>query len=276
MTSPTDGDPRFPRGLRDPAALLTAWELAGQAPPSARAAVLVHRAGLTGSLDEALDLDVGTCAGLALQVYRDTFGEVVDAVVECPGCGERMEAGLPTDGGSGGPGSPGGPGQLGRERTVGAWVVRAPTARDLVLIAERAERDGLAAARDELLRRCVRPAAVRGGEVRGGGVSGGDGAGAVGRRVAGPEASELAVIEAAAEELAGAAVLVSVVTCPECGTAVDVSFDAGAMLWDRVAAAAPELLADVASLARAYGWNETEVLALPPVRRRAYLALADR
>lgn len=271
MTSPTDGDPRSPRGLRDPAALLAAWELAGQAPPPARAAVLVHRAGLTGSLDEALDLDVGTCAGLALRVYRDTFGEVVDAVVECPGCGERMEAGLPTDGGSGGPGSPGGPGQLGRERTVGAWVVRAPTARDLVLIAERAERDGLAAARDELLRRCVRPAVVRGGEA-----SGGDGAGAVGRRVAGPEASGLAAIEAAAEELAGAAVLVSVVTCPECGTAVDVSFDAGAMLWDRVAAAAPELLADVASLARAYGWNETEVLALPPVRRRAYLALADR
>ncbi len=268
MTSPTDGDPRSRRGLRDPAALLAAWEHAGQAPPPARAAVLVHRAGLTGSLDEALDLDVGTCAVLALQVYRETFGEVADAVVECPGCGERMEAALPTDGWSGGPGIPGGPGQHERERTVGAWVVRAPTARDLVLIAER---DGLAAARDELLRRCVRPAAVRGGEA-----SGGDGAGAVGRRVAGPDDAELAAIEAVAEELAGAAVLVSIVTCPECGTAVDVSFDAGAMLWDRVAAAAPELLADVASLARAYGWNETEVLALPPVRRRAYLALADR
>lgn len=268
MTSPTGGDPRSPRGLRDPTVMLAAWELAGQAPAPARAAVLVHRAGLTGSLDEALDLDVGTCAALALQVYRETFGEVADAVVECPGCGERMEAALPT---AGEPGGRGGPGLRERERTVGAWVVRAPTARDLVLVAERAERAGLAAARDELLRRCVRSAAVRGGEA-----GGGEASGVAGRGVVGPDVAELAAIEAAAEELAGAAVLVSRVTCPGCGASVDVSFDAGAMLWDGVAVAAPELLADVASLARAYGWNETEVLALPPVRRQAYLALADR
>ena len=38
--------------------------------------------------------------------------------------------------------------------------------------------------------------------------------------------------------------------------------------------AAPALLRDVATLAAAFGWSEREILALPAVRRRAYLQLA--
>ncbi len=52
------------------------------------------------------------------------------------------------------------------------------------------------------------------------------------------------------------------------------ALDVGALLWERVAQAAPVLLGEVAALARAFGWTEPDVLALGETRRHAYLALA--
>jgi hypothetical protein len=45
------------------------------------------------------------------------------------------------------------------------------------------------------------------------------------------------------------------------------------MLWMRLQLAAERLLLDVDALARAYGWSEAQVLALPPLRRAAYLQM---
>ncbi|WP_431284182.1 hypothetical protein ACQW02_05060 [Humitalea sp. 24SJ18S-53] len=63
-------------------------------------------------------------------------------------------------------------------------------------------------------------------------------------------------------------------TCPDCGAVALAGLDAEALLAQDIAAAAPRLLAEVAALARAYGWAEAEILALPAARRRAYLDLA--
>ena len=49
----------------------------------------------------------------------------------------------------------------------------------------------------------------------------------------------------------------------------------GAFLWAEIHAWAQQLLRDVHTLAIAYGWSETEVLALPAARRRAYLDLVQ-
>jgi hypothetical protein len=51
-------------------------------------------------------------------------------------------------------------------------------------------------------------------------------------------------------------------------------FDPGAELWRELDRAADDLLADVAALARAYGWTQAEALGLSPVRRARYMALA--
>jgi len=226
--------------LADPATLLAVWERAAAAPAAARTAVLVHGAGLVPSLDEALDLDLGRCAALASVVHEEEFGSFVDAVAACSGCGGLVEAELPAL-------ADGGP--VGGPREVGPWSVRPVTTRDLLVAAGDADPAGC------LLRRCVRDR--RSGEPPGDV----------------PEA-DLTAIDAAAEELAGAAGLVTVLTCPSCGATVDVALDPGALLWERVADAGSALLHDVATLARAFGWGEDQVLALTVSRRQAYLALA--
>jgi hypothetical protein len=227
------------------AQLLSAWEAAATLPPAARAAALLERAGLVDGRDAALDLPVGVCAALASRLYADTFGEVLDGLVTCPACTTVLDVTVPLRGLPDAPGEPTtvvAPG--GRELRV-----RAPTTRDLVVAGGRAD-----PAR-ALMAACVSDAA---------------GAPADPDELGG-EALDL--VDAVAEELAGAAGVVVRATCPECAADVAAPLDVGALLWDRVARAAAEALRDVADLATAFGWSEADVLALTPVRRGAYLEL---
>lgn len=77
-------------------------------------------------------------------------------------------------------------------------------------------------------------------------------------------------IEAAAE----AAELSTRISCAECGTQWAAVLDVTAHVWADLETAALRLLAEVADLAAAYGWSESEILALPPARRAAYLSRA--
>jgi hypothetical protein len=52
-----------------------------------------------------------------------------------------------------------------------------------------------------------------------------------------------------------------------------VLFDAGSFFWSELGAWARRLLHEIHSLARAYGWSESEILTLSPARRQAYLEL---
>jgi len=63
-------------------------------------------------------------------------------------------------------------------------------------------------------------------------------------------------------------------TCAACGFDWRLLVDPAALLWHAVDAGARSLAADVADLARAFGWSEVEVVALPASRRRLYLELA--
>jgi len=248
--------------LAEPATLLDAWDYAAQVPSPARGAVLVYLAGLTGTLDEALDLDVGRCAALALQAHREAFGLGAPVVVGCPTCGDLLEGQWPAldrivvNAGA--------DDRDARERVVGQWVVRAPTTRDLLVAARQPD-----SVREVLLDRCVRacPAAV---------ADGAPGTPAGAAVPATPSSYDLAGLDAAAEDLAGVGALVSVASCPGCGETVEAAFDVGAVLWEAVSAAATALLSDVAILARAFGWDEADVVALPDARRHAYLELALR
>ena len=59
--------------------------------------------------------------------------------------------------------------------------------------------------------------------------------------------------------------------CAECGHAWSDEFDAAAYLWIEIEARARDLLDEVHWLASRYGWSESEILALSPARRAAYL-----
>jgi hypothetical protein len=94
-----------------------------------------------------------------------------------------------------------------------------------------------------------------------------------------PAAPPPELVTAVEEALAAVDPLVDVHVhseCPACGEALDVPVDlegeavALARRWQ------DELLRDVAALARALGWGEPEILALPVWRRRRYLAILEQ
>lgn len=61
--------------------------------------------------------------------------------------------------------------------------------------------------------------------------------------------------------------------CPECAAQWSAPMDCAAVLYAELRARAEGLLVEVDALARAYGWSETQVLALSPTRRAAYLQM---
>jgi hypothetical protein len=242
-------------GLTDAATVLAAWEASAQAPPAARGAALISAAGLVHDQEAALDLPLGDCAALALGAFVASFGPVADCAAECPGCAESLE--LPVDLRA----LPTAAGAVETVRVAGgrALAVRAPTVRELLAAAEHDD------PRRSLLAACLRPLEPAVSTA---------GAAAPDEHMLDAEAE--AAVDAAAERLAGAAAVVLVTTCPGCGAEVRVGLDPGELLWEAVSDAAERLLGEIATLAAAFGWTEPDVLALPPGRRAAYLAMAGR
>ncbi|MEM9903915.1 MAG: phage baseplate protein [Cyanobacteria bacterium P01_D01_bin.44] len=61
------------------------------------------------------------------------------------------------------------------------------------------------------------------------------------------------------------------IQCPACGHSMTVVLDILTFLWAKISAQARRILRDVHTLARAYGWQETDILAMSTVRRQVYL-----
>jgi hypothetical protein len=175
-----------------------------------------------------------------IDVLIDAFGGDVEATADCAACGEEMEVAF----------------AAGAIRTEYAGddsvdagdglVVRALTTDD-VAAAAGAGRDEGAVAR-VLAAHCA-------------GVDG----------PVGDDALE--AIGAALERLDPQADVRIAVACPACGHDGEAGFDVAAYVWRLVEARARELIAEVDALARAYGWREADVLALPRERRELYLEM---
>src|SRR5262249_26139255 len=89
-----------------------------------------------------------------------------------------------------------------------------------------------------------------------------------------PAEIRASVARAMAEADPLAEVLADIV-CPSCEGAFVADVDLGAFVWAELRVRALRLLREVDALARAYGWSESEVLALSARRRAAYLELAE-
>jgi hypothetical protein len=83
-------------------------------------------------------------------------------------------------------------------------------------------------------------------------------------------------IEAALERADPLTTLEIETACPECGAETSVPLDLEASCLALLAAEHPRLLDDIHALATAYHWSEAEIMAIPPERRRQYLARIDR
>lgn len=219
-------------------AMLTAWEAGATRGPLDRALTLLW-AGGTG---DGADLALPARDRRLLALHSATFGTQIECLATCPDCGAEVEVSLDAAMLAEALAPP-----LDMSVDVGGRgiTLRVMTSRDLAAAQEVPPEDML-----ELLRARLTP----GYEAL--------------------DATDAAQIDAAIEAQAAAAETLCHLSCPDCGATWSEALDIAAHLWTEVEAAAMRTLSDVADLARAYGWTESEVLALSPARRAAYLRLA--
>jgi hypothetical protein len=235
------------------AEVLGIWERGLGQSPARRALALLAAAEPDVPAAQLAGQTVGERDAALLDLRERAFGTQLTLVGACAACGERLEAAIDLGALRVHEGAP--PPELAVESAHWRLVVRPPVAADLVAI-EAA--DDLEGAHEVLLERCVVSAAVDGVAVS-------------------AAALPAEAVAAAAERLAQAdpqADLRVALRCPACGAAWEEPFDPCTFLWRELDARAQRLLRDVHELARAYGWSEAEVLAVPPSRRRHYLELA--
>jgi len=90
-----------------------------------------------------------------------------------------------------------------------------------------------------------------------------------------PEPNEESVIADAIIECDPIVALTVAAECPACGRSQDVAVDVEGLVLRYFGGRQRAMLRDVHRLATRYGWTEQQVLAVPPPRRAAYLALID-
>lgn len=231
--------------------LLDLWDRCLERHPIDRSLALCAWAAAQPSSLPLADQPLGAITITLLQLRRVCFGPSIDAHVHCPPCGEHLGLLLDVDEILAGVASP----PEDPRNSTGGLSLRAVTSRDLAAVSNRPDPGSAARA---LLERClIAPE--------------GDAAALVGTL----SLELIEALEAGLEAIDPAADISLQLTCGACGHSWLACLDIGGVLWEELTAQARNLLADVAALARAYGWSEQQILALPPRRRAAYLELAS-
>ena len=236
------------------AQLLELWEVGTGSGPVQRALLLLAAAWPERPLAGLAAEPIGWCDGQLLTLRRHLFGDPIEAVVDCPQCGTRLELSLRGSDFLVTGGSPAAPPVL--ERDGYCIQLRLPTTLDLLELPGGMTQE---AARALLLARCIV-------EARSGATN------------VAAEALPPTVVEAAVQAIAAAdpqAELWLALQCPECGHPWQALFDIASFLWRELEAWAQRTLYAIDRLARAYGWSEAEILALSARRRQTYLEMVS-
>jgi hypothetical protein len=187
-----------------------------------------------------------------LGLYEQLFGGDIHTTTSCPHCGERLELDFTA-------------GQIRSDSVApvqafqlcdGGFAIdyRLPTSADLLQVAAEPANDparGMAL----LLRQCI--TRIRRDD-----------------ESVDPSALPGEVVERIAAAMAQndpAADVRIALECPACAYAWELPFDIVPYFWAELDDWAQRTLADVHTLASAYGWTESTTLGLSPMRRRMYL-----
>lgn len=244
------------------AELLRLWECAQGLPAHEQALELLRVAYPDSSCDTLAALPIGARDDRLLELRERLFGPRLTGLVDCPGCGERVELAFRVDeiraAGRDGSGEATETGSMVFEEAGWRIEYRLPTGADLAEVAG----GDLHAARARLLRACVLRMSREGA------------------MPADPDLTVLpdAVAERLVEHMSEADPRADVelaMSCPTCGHAWLAPFDIVSYLAGELDAWAQRILIDVARLARGYGWREADILAMSATRRRAYLELLE-
>jgi hypothetical protein len=240
------------------AQLLDAWECALAQSPTGKALTLLAQACPESSTEELAALPIGERDGRLVELRRMLFGSELSIVASCPVCRVRLESSVHVD-----EIWPDGDRAIaGPPRTCAAdgyrLTFRLPASQDLMALPGHTHRES---ARHALLARCLTEALD-----------------ADGKTVA-IDALPVHVVAAVEAQMAAADPQADVqlhLACPACAHRWRMVFDIASFLWQEIQAWAQRTLREVHGLARAYGWRESDVLALSPTRRQIYLELAGQ
>ncbi|TCV86759.1 hypothetical protein [Sulfurirhabdus autotrophica] len=236
------------------AQLLDMWEGAIAASHTRRALDILSVAYPELTVDALARMPLGQRDAKLMRLRECLFGSSLTVVAACPHCSTQLESTMlvsdirvdnyhPSNGA--------------QEIDSDGYriVFRLPASNDLLLFSPDMDSSR---ARDVLLARCILDVRNTDGE-----------------QVCYASLPEH-VVSAVAEQMALAdpqADLELAFECPACGHSWEAMFDIARFLWREIHAWAMRTLREVHSLARAYGWSESDVLMMSPTRRQMYLEL---
>jgi hypothetical protein len=221
--------------------LLHVWESAASEPAYERAIALLAAASEQPT-HEIADLPIGERDARLLRLRAMLFGDAISGVSDCSSCGTRVEVNLY---GSELTARPGDPSALVFTHEGQTVSLRQLTTADLRRVAmhPRPER---------LLDLAV--ASCEGGDIS-------------------DSADWLAEVSSRLERADPRANIEFVLRCPACGSSWTSRFDVVSFLWRELDSWVSRCLRNVHDLASAYGWTESEIFSLSPLRMRRYLEL---
>jgi hypothetical protein len=237
--------------------ILTLWERGLRQHPLERTLTLLTAALPGVSRNDLLNLSIGQRDAYLLLLREQNFGTSFVGFAECQACAERLEFSFDSANVWVGAAPIEHVGQTYQYSIDGyELLVRLPTTADLLAAAR--ERDG-AAARQLLLQSCIIQAAHVHKDIQ-------------------VAALPDSVVQTLGEKVLAsdpqAEILIDL-RCLRCEQKWSAIFDISAFLWAEIQRHAGRLLYEVHALAQAYGWNESEVLALSSTRRQFYLEMVS-
>ncbi len=233
--------------------LLDAWDRGSSQEPIRRAIALLEAACPQEGEEALARLTIGARDDRLMALRAWVFGRHVVALASCPECAEQLEIDFDLESLRAELTAPLGDHiQLTHEGYELAF--RQPQSCDLFAVADRPPE----AARRQIVETCVLEARLAGSNTT----------------VDQLPESVIAAVEQRMAECDPRANVQLGVSCAHCGHEWRETFDIVEFLWSELDAWARHLLGEVHLLASAYGWNESEILALSPGRRRRYLELA--
>ncbi|SRR5258706_2124952 len=241
------------------AELLAVWERARAQPMTTQALMLLEAASPGVSWEDLAKLSVGQRDARLLALREVLFGSRLTGLTSCPRCRQQLEIGIQSadiqaDGD-----------QTDLEllsATSGGYLARfrLPNSEDLTAIAGREDQPDEAATVRKLLSRCL-VELRRNGRLQ---------------RLDPSRALPPALIEAIAAEMEKADPQANVqipLDCADCGNRWLSAFDIVYFLWSEIDNWAKRLLREVCALASAFGWRESDILAMTAQRRQLYLQM---
>ncbi len=242
-----------------PQELLSIWEQGTIWPAALRALKLLAFAFPKRSQEDLERMCIGQRDALLLRLREQTFGSRLLCLAECPGCNERMEVAFSVQDILVDPAIKTGEAL---SIAVSGYEVqyRLVCSQDLIAIAGI---EDPILARSVLLDRCI--LAVRHNNKN---IS----------EYLSVEELPLDVLNAVVDGMEQADPQADVqlsLTCSSCGHDWQVSFDIVSFFWSEIDNWAHRILREVHALARAYGWSESNILEMSPLRRQIYLEMAS-